>query len=129
LRPKLAVTDLSLSIVTVHVLFPEHAPLQPSKFELAAADATSVTLVPWANEAEQEEPQSIPPLSLVTVPDPVPVFETVSFRCPTENVAVTDLSLSMVTVHVPVPEHPAPLQPSKLEPAAGVAESVTLVPC
>jgi len=31
-------------------------------------------------------------------------------------------------VHVPVPEQPAPLQPEKVEPAAGVAVSVTTVP-
>jgi len=31
-------------------------------------------------------------------------------------------------VHVPVPEQPAPLQPVKVEPAAGVAVSVTTVP-
>ena len=44
------------------------------------------------------------------------------------NVAVTDWSALIVTVHVPVPEQPAPLQPVKVEPAAGVAVSVTTVP-
>ena len=33
-----------------------------------------------------------------------------------------------VTTHVPVPEHAPPLQPEKVEPAAGVAVSVTAVP-
>jgi hypothetical protein len=33
-----------------------------------------------------------------------------------------------VTVHVPVPEHPPPFQPVKVEPAAGVAVKVTAVP-
>ena len=33
-----------------------------------------------------------------------------------------------VTVHGPVPEQPPPLQPVKIEPAAGVAVSVTTVP-
>ena len=33
-----------------------------------------------------------------------------------------------MTVHVPVPEHPPPDQPLKLEPEAGVAVTVTVVP-
>ena len=41
--------------------------------------------------------------------------------------AVTDLTASMVTVRVVVPV-PSPLQPLKVEPASGVAVSVTLVP-
>ena len=43
------------------------------------------------------------------------------------NVAVTATSVFPVTVHGPVPEHP-PLQPTNLEPAAGIALSVTIVP-
>ena len=34
----------------------------------------------------------------------------------------------IVTVQVPVPEQPPPLQPVNVEPAAGVAVSVTAVP-
>ncbi len=34
----------------------------------------------------------------------------------------------MVTVHVPVPVQPPPLQPVNVEPAAGVAVRVTAVP-
>ena len=41
--------------------------------------------------------------------------------------AVTDLASSAVTVQPPVPEH-APPQPSKVNPAVGVAVSVTTVP-
>ena len=33
-----------------------------------------------------------------------------------------------VTTHDPVPEHPPPLQPVNVEPAAGAAVSVTAVP-
>src|SRR5439155_7548681 len=33
-----------------------------------------------------------------------------------------------VTVQVPVPEHPPPVQPVKVEPAVGVAVNVTAVP-
>jgi hypothetical protein len=44
------------------------------------------------------------------------------------KVAVTVVAAESVTVHVPVPEHPPPLQPVKVEPAAGAAVSVTAVP-
>ncbi len=44
------------------------------------------------------------------------------------NVAVTFVSAFMVTVQVPVPEQPPPLQPANAEPAAGWAVSVTWVP-
>ena len=41
---------------------------------------------------------------------------------------MTVVAAETVTVHVPVPEHPPPLQPVKVEPATGVAVSVTAVP-
>jgi len=44
------------------------------------------------------------------------------------NVAVTVVLPLSCTVHEPVPEQPAPLQPPKTEPAAGVAVSATVVP-
>lgn len=43
------------------------------------------------------------------------------------NVAPTDWAELMVRLHVPVPEQP-PLQPTKVEPIAGAAVSVTIVP-
>jgi hypothetical protein len=43
-------------------------------------------------------------------------------------VAVTVVAAVSVTVHVPVPEQPPPLQPVKVEPAAGTAVRVTVVP-
>ena len=69
----------------------------------------------------------IPAGALVTEPAPVPAFVTVSV-CVTVNVAVTDRSALIVTMQVPVPEQPPPLQPVKVEPAAGVAVRVTTVP-
>jgi hypothetical protein len=43
-------------------------------------------------------------------------------------VAVTDVAALIVRLHVPVPVQPPPLQPVKVEPAAGVAVKVTTVP-
>jgi len=44
------------------------------------------------------------------------------------NVAVTVVAAESATVQVPAPEHPPPLQPLKVEPAAGTAVSITAVP-
>src|SRR5437879_74235 len=44
------------------------------------------------------------------------------------NVAVTVVAALRVTVQAPGPEQPPPLQPVKVEPAAGAAVSVTAVP-
>jgi hypothetical protein len=43
------------------------------------------------------------------------------------KVADTLLAEFIVTVQVPPPEHPPPLQPTKIEPGCGVAASVTVV--
>jgi hypothetical protein len=43
-------------------------------------------------------------------------------------VAVTVVDAVSVTVQVPVPEQPPPLQPLKMEPAVGVAVKVIAVP-
>src|SRR5207253_964531 len=78
--------------------------------------------------AEQVAPQVIPAGELVTVPLPVPALLTVSAKLGRLKVAVTVVAPETVTTHVPVPEHPPPLQPLKVEPAAGLAVSVTAVP-
>lgn len=44
------------------------------------------------------------------------------------NVAVTVVAAFIVTVHDPVPEHPLPLQPAKVEPEDALADNVTEVP-
>jgi hypothetical protein len=41
---------------------------------------------------------------------------------------VTIRSAARFTTHVPVPWHPAPLQPVNVEPGSAVAVSVTIVP-
>ena len=77
---------------------------------------------------EQFGPQLIPVGVLDTVPLPAPDFETVSVKVGRVNDAVTVVAAETVTTQVPVPEQPPPLQPVKVEPAAGVAVSVTAVP-
>src|SRR6266403_5304106 len=124
-----AVTDVAALIVTVQVPAPvQPPPLQPVKLEPAAGVAVSVTAVPLVNEKAQVAPQEMPAGALVTVPLPAPVLLTVSEKLWSAKVAVTDCAPLIVTVQVPVPEQPPPLQPVKVDPAAGVAVSVTMVP-
>ncbi|PYN54724.1 MAG: hypothetical protein DMD94_14055, partial [Candidatus Rokuibacteriota bacterium] len=44
------------------------------------------------------------------------------------KIAVTACAALIVTVQVPVPVQPPPLQPAKVEPAAGAAVKVMAVP-
>jgi hypothetical protein len=43
------------------------------------------------------------------------------------KVATTDFAASTVTAQVPVPEHPPPVHPAKVETESGVAVSVTAI--
>src|SRR2546422_4340907 len=70
----------------------------------------------------------MPPGLLFTIPLPAPVLETVSVKFCTAKVAVTVVAAPSVTVQVPVPEQLPPLQPVKVEPAAGAAVKVTAGP-
>ena len=126
---KVAVTEWSVPIVSVHVPVPEQSPDHPANVLPAAAVAVRVTCVPGAKPTEQVEPQSIPTGLLVTEPVPFPAFETVSVRGDggAVNVAVTEWLAPIVSVHVPVPEQ-SPVQPAKVLPAAGVAVRMTTVP-
>ncbi len=63
---------------------------------------------------------------LVTVPLPVPCFETVSVKGGVK-VAVTLWAELMVTLQAPVPLQ-APLQPVKMDPGAAAAARLTTVP-
>src|SRR5438046_6701741 len=126
---KVAVTVVPAESVTTHVPVPEQPPpLQPVNAEPAAGAAVNVTAVPLIKLAEHVAPQVIPAGALVTVPLPVPAGVTVRVKVCSVKVAVTVVAPETVTTHVPVPEHPPPLQPVKVEPAAGVAVSVTAVP-
>jgi len=60
----------------------------------------------------------------VTVPSLVVEFVTVKLYTGVK-VAVTDVAAVIVTVHVPVPEHPPPDQPEKVDPL--VAEAVRVI--
>ena len=73
-------------------------------------------------------PQLIPGV-LFTVPLPVPALVTVRMKVSeASKVAVTEVVAVIVTVQEPVPEHPPPLQPEKIEPLAGAAVRVTALP-
>ena len=103
------------------------APLQPLKIEPVLGVVVRVTTVPFGYAAEQLVPQLIPDGLDVTVPAPVPFFDTASVSA-ASNVAVTLVAAFTVTVHVvDWPVH-APLQPANVEDAVGVAVSVTTVP-
>jgi hypothetical protein len=88
-----------------------------------------VTLVPLAKEALQVLPQSMPAGALIAVPEPVPDLVTVRPKKETGvlKVAVTKCDVAMFTVQEPVPVQ-SPPHPLKVEPALGVAVSVTKVP-
>src|SRR4051794_33724424 len=70
----LAGFSVSVQVVAV----PVQAPLQPAKVEPAVGLAVRVTLVPSVYVSEQSAPHEMP--VPVTVPLPVPAFETVSVR-------------------------------------------------
>ena len=126
---KVAVTEWSAVIVTVQVPVPVQSPDQPAKVLPDAGVAVSVTWVPVPKLTVHVAPQSIPAGSLVTVPVPLPPFETVSVRGEggAVNVAVTAWFTLIVRVHAPVPVQ-SPDQPTKVCPATGVAVRMTTVP-
>ena len=131
LRVKDAPTLVAAVIGTTQAPVPLHAPLQPEKVEPEAAVGVSVTEVPWGKVALHIAPQLIPAGLLMTEPLPVPERPTVSICgavAVEANVAVTAVAALIVTTQEPVPRH-APLQPENVEPEAGVAVSVTAVPC
>src|SRR5207247_9518347 len=103
-------------------------PLQPVKVELASGVAVKVTAVPTVNEAEQAAPQEIPEGALLTAPLPVPVLVTLRAKDCWTKPAVTEAAALIVTMQVPEPEQPPPLQPVKVELASGVAVKVRAVP-
>jgi hypothetical protein len=134
---KSPLTDFAESMVTTQVgTRPEQPPpVHPLKMEPPAAVAVSVT-VPTLKLFTQVAPQLIPDGALVMLPCPLPlapaVRVTVSVWLVLAKSAVTLVKALMVTTHVPVPEHPPPLQPAppvNVEFGPGVAVKVTTAPC
>lgn len=74
------------------------------------------------------EPQLIPADAAVTTPDPVPAFTTERTNVCNAKLAVAVLAASIGTVHVGAVPAQAPVQPVNVDPVAGAAVSVTLVP-
>ncbi len=127
---KVAVTDAAFVRVTVQAPVPLHPPDHPANVDPDAAVAVSVTAVPLGKFAEHVVPQLIPDGALVTVPDPVPPFCTVSVSLGTVvvlKVAATDVSPPIVRLQLAVPLH-APPHPANVVPDAAVAVRVTFVP-
>jgi len=125
-KVNVAVTDVAAFIVTTQVPVPaQPPPLHPLNVEPVVGVAVKVTTVPLVKACEQVAPQEIPAGELVTVPLPVPDFDTVSANDDCMKLAVTVWAALIVTVQEPVPVQPPPLQPVNVEPAAAVAVSVT----
>src|SRR5262249_37448298 len=124
---KLAVTDRSTLMLSPHGLpWPAQAPDQRSK-TTPDPEAGSAPLVRNGSVSEQSVPQSMPAGPERTVPWPLPAIDTDKVA-PGANTAVTDLALSIVTVHVRFGPEQAPLQKLKSDPADGVAVNVTTGP-
>ncbi len=133
-RAENAAPTLAAAVPTVKLQapVPEQAPVQPAKVDEEGV-SLSVTVVPLARLAEQVPVVAVQlrmaPAGLVLETDPLPLTATVTGNVATLKVAVTDSAALMVTTQVPVPEHPPPLQPVKVEAAdAGVAVRVTAAP-
>jgi hypothetical protein len=126
---KVAVTVVALVGVTVQVPVPEQPPPdQPTKTAPPVGVAVRTIALPDGKLAEQLVPHAMPAGALVTPPLPRPARTTVSVTDAGAKVALTVVAVVSINTQVPVPEHPAPDQPVKTEPAAGVAVSVRLVP-
>jgi hypothetical protein len=125
---KVAVQLCALDMVTLAAPLPEQAPDQPVKVDPDAAVGVRVTLAPWAKLAAHVAAEQLMPAgALATVPDPVPATVTESAWVVWVKVAVQDVAALMVRAAAALPLH-APLHPVKVEPAAGVAVSVTAAP-
>jgi len=126
---KPATTSVAAVIVVVHVPVPlQPPPVQPVNVEPVAGVAVSVTAWLKLKSAAHVAPQLIPAGDEITVPVPLPFRVTVSVNRWSVKVAVTPTAAVIVVSQIAVPVQPPPDQPVKVEPAAGVAVSVTMDP-
>jgi hypothetical protein len=126
---KVAVTVLSATMLMLQVAPDgESQPDQAPKAEPDVAIAVRATEAPEAYEALQEAPQLMPGGDDVTVPVPLPLFNTVRVWFDALNVAVTVLSDVMLIVHVDADGESQPDQFTNVEPAAAAAVRATDVP-
>lgn len=143
IAPKVAVTVRAALIVTVQVAaLPVQAPVQPVKVLPLAGLAVRVTAVPvekfaaqavWVWPATVGVVHDTPAGAELTEPAAVAVdLAALTVRAKLElagaKVAVTLRVAVMARAQVVAVPVQAPLQPVKVEPAAGLAVSVTLVP-
>ncbi len=115
---KVAVTDCAdVPTFTVQlVAVPVHPPpLQPAKVEAEDAGVSVRITEVLALKLAEHVPVVqllIPTGELLTDPEPVPDIVTDTGKVAATNVALTDCTALIVTVHVvAVPEHPPPLHP------------------
>src|SRR5437016_7926614 len=105
------------------------APLHPANVEPAAGVAVKVTVVPLVKLALHVVVGPLMPDGLLVIePEPLPAEVTDNGKVTRLNVAVTDCAAVIFTLQVPVPAQAAPLHPANVEPVAGVAVKVTVVP-
>ncbi len=105
------------------------SPLHPANVEPDAGAGMSVTEVPSSYISVQSLPQLIPVGLVVTVPEPVPVFDTVRVKVASgfrSNVAVQVRAAFIVTW--PSLQSASPVHPANIDPALAVGVSVTTVP-
>lgn len=128
-RVKAAVTVVSPITVTAQGPVPwQEATFHPAKVERLSATAVSVTVVPRGTRIEHVAPHAMPVGAEVMVPPPLPPRMTLKAYSTGANVAVTLMAAIGVKTQGPVPVHPPPLQPVKMESASGVALNVMLEP-
>jgi hypothetical protein len=75
-RPKVAVTERTSDIVTMHGPLPLQAPDQPANVDPVTGVAVSSTVMFQGNEAEHATPQLMPAGREATVPEPEPFTVT-----------------------------------------------------
>jgi hypothetical protein len=112
---------LALSVTTQAPVPEQPPPLQP----VSPAPAVNVTLVPLSKGAVQLLVQLLMPAGF---DDTEPVPTTTAVKTGLLKLAVTVVFAVNWKVQVPVPEHPAPLQPVKLDALLGVAVRTIAAP-